>query len=175
MLFFGNTSSMSQTPLLAIHPMRIQSCLQQSIIFLTLPSALQCCHVSTLLIETPISRGSSDVTTLSEDFHDTQAKDFTEDLQKRRADSTTEVIGRAEMNSIHSQKALEASQSSARILEVLVECPDRELRMALLSDAFVPPDLHTQEVRQQGDFYSFQYDWQLLHIHEIGLILFRST
>ena len=38
------------------------------------------------------------------------------------------------------QKAMTVSQNAARILEVLIECPDTTQRMAMLDEAFIPPD-----------------------------------
>jgi len=69
-----------------------------------------------------------------------RAQQFAEDLRERKADSTTEVIGRAPVETEQSLRGLDAATAADRILEVLLQIPDERERLAMVAEAFVPPD-----------------------------------
>jgi len=75
-----------------------------------------------------------------------QAQQFAEDLRERKADSTTEVIGRAPVETEQSLRGLDAATAADRILEVLLQIPDERERLAMVAEAFVPPDSDGTEV-----------------------------
>ena len=68
-----------------------------------------------------------------------KADNFSEELRARRATSTAELIGRAPVEMDQARKGLNAAAAADRILEVLIAVPDREERMAMVPEAFVPP------------------------------------
>ena len=66
-----------------------------------------------------------------------QAKDFTEELKRRKKDTTAQVIGRAELSSEATQALLELPPEE-RILEMLISIDDDQEREELLRAAFEP-------------------------------------
>lgn len=83
-----------------------------------------------------------------------QASDFTEALREQRAASTAALIGRAPVEMARAQKGLDAASAADRILEALLSVEDRSERLAMVPEAFVPPQDTSLEVKLHSKLLS---------------------
>lgn len=75
-----------------------------------------------------------------------QAFTFAEELQKRKAASTAEMIGRAPVEMRAAERGLNAAAAADRILEALLSIEDTQERLAMVPEAFIPPPAAASQV-----------------------------